>query len=386
MHNYLVCVEEVNNMLRGFKVKLHPTEEQKTLMLKSFGTARWVYNWALNIQKENFKDGGKFLSSVTLKKEITQLKKQDEYKWLNEVSAKVAAQAIIDLCEAYLKFFSKKVQFPRFKCKKDNCDSFFQREDHFNIRGKKVLLEKIGYVAMAEKIIPSGEGTKYHNPRIKYDGINMWLTVSVEVNENQTDENKTEPIGIDLGLKTLAVCSNGKEYKKPNIRKLLKRLKRFKRRASRTYLYMKRNKISFKEKSKRLIKLEKLILKENHKITNILNDNIHKMTTELVKLNPSAIVIEDLNVVGMFKNKHLSNTLKYSKFGEVIRQIKYKCAFKNIKLIIADRWYASSKTCSCCNHKKEKLSLSERVFVCNKCGIHIDRDLNAALNLKKLAI
>jgi putative transposase len=373
-------------MLRGFKVKLHPTEEQKTLMLKSFGTARWVYNWALNTQKENFKDGGKFLSAVALKKKITQLKKQDEYKWLSEVSAKVAAQAVIDLCEAYLKFFNKKAQFPRFKSKKNNCDSFFQREDHFNIRGKKVLLEKIGYVAMAEKIIPRGDGTKYHNPRIKYDGINIWLTVSVEVNENQVDEDKTEPIGIDLGLKTLAVCSNGREYKKPNIRKPLKRLRRLKRKASRIYLYMEKNQISFKEKSKRLIKLEKLILKNNHRITNILNDNIHKMTTEIVKLNPSAIVIEDLNVIGMFKNKHLSNTLKYSKFGEIIRQIKYKCIWKNVKLIIADRWYASSKTCSCCGNKKEKLSLSERVFVCNKCGLHIDRDLNAALNLKKLAI
>jgi putative transposase len=355
-------------------------------MLKSFGTARWTYNWALSRQKENFETGGKFLSAIALKKELTQLKKQPEYKWLGEVSAKVAAQAVIDLCDAYLRFFKKKAGFPRFKCKKDNCDSFFQREDQFSIRERKVHLEKIGYVAMAEKIIPTGEGIKYYNPRVKYDGINMWLSVSVEVSENQTEIQKTEPIGIDLGLKTLAVCSNGKRYKKPNIRKPLKRLRRLQRRASKTYLYMKRNKISIKNKSKGLIRLEKQILKTHHRITNVLNDNIHKMTAELTNLNPSAIVVEDLNVKGMFKNKHLSDSLKHSKFGEILRQLKYKCQWKGIKLIVADRWYPSSKICSCCSSKKEKLSLSERVFVCDQCGSSIDRDLNAALNLRKLAI
>ncbi len=239
---------------------------------------------------------------------------------------------------------------------------------------------------MAESIIPTGNFIKYSNPRIKYDGINMWLTVGVEVGENQTDSSKTEPIGLDLGLKTLAVCSNERKYKKPNIRKELKRLKRCKRKASRIYLYMKDHKISYKEKSKRLIKLEKQILKVHHKITNKLNDNIHKMTAELVKLNPAAIVIEDLNVKGMLKNRHLAETLKYSKLGEISRQLKYKCAWNGINLIIPDRWYPSSRMCSACGKKKEKLSLSERVFVCDKCGLNLDRDYNAALNLKKLAM
>jgi putative transposase len=116
-----------------------------------------------------------------------------------------------------------------------------------------------------------------------------------------------------------------------------------------------------------------------------LNNNIHKITTELVKLKPSTIVIEDLNLKGMFKNKHLSESLKFAKLGEIVRQLKYKCAWNGIKLIIADRWYASSKLCSNCGEKKEKLSLSERVFDCDKCGFAIDRDYNAALNLKKLA-
>ena len=196
----IVCAREVNNLIRGFKVKLHPTNEQRILMLKSFGTARYIYNWALNRQKENYEAGGKFISAGDLKKEITKLKKQEEYKWLSEVSVKVPAQAAIDLCEAYEKFFKKKVGYPKFKRRKDNKDSFYQREDHFSIKNNKVLIEKIGYVAVAEKIIPTGEGIKYYNPRIKYDGINMWLTVGVEVNKKQANENKTEPIGIDLGI------------------------------------------------------------------------------------------------------------------------------------------------------------------------------------------
>ena len=373
-------------MLRSFKVKLHPSKEQKDLMLKAFGTARWIYNWCINRQKENYEAGGKFIDAYNLRKEVTALKKQAEYKWLTEVSAKVAAQAVIDCCEAYKKFFKKEAGYPRFKCKKNNNDSFFQREDQFVIRDNKVHIEKIGYISMAEKSIPVGKDIKYYNPRIKNDGINIWLTVGVEISENQANGNRTEPIGIDLGVKTLAVCSNEYRCKKPNIRKELKRLKRLQRKASRIYLYMEKNKISHKEKSKRLIKLEKQILKTNHKITNILKDNIHKFTAELIKLNPSAIVIEDLNVKGMFKNKHLSNSLKYAKLGEIVKQLKYKCEWNKIKLIVADRWYASSKICSCCGNKKEKLSLSERVFVCDKCNLSIDRDYNAALNLKKLAV
>ena len=355
-------------------------------MLKAFGTARWVYNWCLNRQKENFKSGGKFIDGYKLRKEITVLKKQDGYKWLNEISAKVSAQAVLDLCDAYKKFFRKEASYPKFKCKKNNNDSFYQREDNFVIKDNKVLIEKIGYIKMAENIIPVGSNIKYYNPRVKFDGIDIWITVGVEISEKQTNETKTEPIGIDLGLKTLAVCSNGEKYKKVSIRKEIKRLKRFQRKASRIYLYMRNSNISYREKSKRLIKLERQILKVHHRINNLLNNNIHQMTEGIIKLNPSSVVIENLNIKGMFKNKHLSEKLKYAKLGEIIRQLKYKCAFNNIKLIVADRWYASSKICSCCGHKKERLSLSERVFVCEKCKLRIDRDYNAALNLKTLAM
>lgn len=373
-------------MMKGFKVKLYPTKEQRELFLKSFGTSRWVYNWALGRQKKNFDEDGRFLSAAILKKEITMIKKQEEYKWLNEVSAKVAAQAVIDSCNAFQRFFYGKAGFPKFKRRRDNSDSFFQREDHFIIEGKKVLIEKIGYVKMGKSILPSGVDIKYYNPRVKYDGIDIWLTVAVEVSDNQANLNRTEPIGIDLGIKTLAVCSNGKVYKKPSIEKYLRTLKRLQCKANRIFLIMERNKVSCRNKSKRLVRLEKRILKTNHRITNILNDNIHKMTAEIIKAYPASVVIEDLDIRELVKNKFISDMMKYLKLGEIIRQIKYKCAWNGIRLIIADRWFPSSKTCSCCGNKKEKLSLSERVFVCEKCGLSIDRDLNAALNLKKLAM
>jgi putative transposase len=218
-------------MIKGFKVKLHPSEEQRILMAKAFGTSRWVYNWCLNRQKENYEAGGRFIKPYDLRKEITALKRNPEYAWLSEVSAKVSAQAVLDLCEAFKKFFRKEAGFPKFKCKKNNSDSFFQREDEFIIRDNKVHIEKIGDVPMAENIIPAGKEVKYYNPRIKYDGIDVWLTVGVEIHENQVNLPKTESIGIDLGLKHLAVDSKGEKHEKPDIRIYVKRIKMLQKRA-----------------------------------------------------------------------------------------------------------------------------------------------------------
>ena len=215
--------------------------------------------------------------------------------------------------------------------------------------------------------------------------IVYWISISCDSNENQVNtQEKTEPIGIDLGVKTLAVCSNGEIFKKPNIIKEKRKLKQLQKRASKQYDLLIKKKIN--KKSNRLLKLEKKILKQHQRITNILNNNIHQFTSYITNLNPSHIVLEDLNSSGMMKNKHLSEKIKEAKFYEIRRQFEYKCKRKDIQFILADRWYPSSKTCSCCGHKKEKLSLSERVFICDECGIEIDRDFNASLNLRKLAV
>ena len=373
-------------MIEGYRVKLLPNNRQQTLLSKSAGTARWAYNWCLSRQKENYENGGKFIQDGELRKEITQLKKTDEYAWLNDVSAQIPKQAIKDACDAFKRFFKKQSNFPRFKRKRDNQEKFYQRYDRLKIFDGKANLEKIGWVRLAEPDrIP--ENVVYSNPRVKFDGINWWLTVgvTVEVDDNQVKAQKTEPIGIDLGLKTLAVCSNGMTFTKPDIKNQVKKLKRLQKRASRYYEETKKQKQGGENrcKSARLIKLETEIRKVHQRITNVLQNNIHQMTAQLVKLNPEAIVLEDLNVSGMLKNRHLSNSVRQAKFREIRRQLEYKCGWNNIEFVLADRFYPSSKTCSSCGLIKQDLRLSDRVFKC-ECGLEIDRDFNASLNLKRL--
>ena len=370
-------------MNKGYKVQIFPNEEQKLLMFKSFGCNRFAYNWALNKQQENYKNGGKFINDGDLRKEFTQLKKQEDFKWLKEVNNNVTKQAIKDLCKAYKSFFKGISKYPNYKSKKKSKQSFYNDVYKIKFDRNKVRLETIGWVDMAEDRIP--KDCKYQNPRISYDGRKFWLSISCIVEDTTIDESsKTEPIGIDLGIKTLMVCSNGMNFKRVKTKKQNKKLKRFQKRASRYYDKMMKTKSS--NKSKNLQKLETLILKQHQKISNIRINNIHQATTKLIKLNPSAIVIEDLNVKGMMKNKHLSKDVADCSFHEIRRQLEYKCKWNNIKLIVADRWFPSSKLCSCCGNKKTKLSLSERTYICECCGTIIDRDYNASLNLKNLAI
>lgn len=196
-------------------------------------------------------------------------------------------------------------------------------------------------------------------------------------------------MGVDLGIKKLAVCSNKQVFKKPNVKKYNKRIRRLSRRASKHYKNIlktknKSNKIEYK--SKNLLKLESKIRKDYRRINNILTTNIHTITKTLIKENPKNIVIENLSVRNMMKNKYLSSKLMEAKFYEFRRQLEYKCKWYGVDLIIADRWYPSSKICSCCSNKKKILKLSERTYKCEKCGLIIDRDYNAALNLRNLAL
>jgi len=379
-------------MIKGFKVKMFPNQEQQEKIIKFCNTSRFSYNWALNIENENYKNGGKFLSGYDLAKLFTQFKKQEGNEWLKEIPACTTKIAIFNCAESFNRFFKKLSKYPKFKSKKHSKMKCATRYDRMIIEEKRIKLESLGWIRIVKRIIPIGENIKYFNPKIEYDGIDFWFSVSVEIIDNQdNDKTKTEAIGIDLGIKTLATCSNSIINQKPNINKIKKKLKRLQRRASRYYQKLieksEQMKIKFVQlsKSKNLLKLEKEIKKLHIKIKNILTTNIHTFTTSLIKLNPEAIVIEDLNVKGMMKNKHLSRSVAEAKFYEIRRQLEYKCKWNNIKLIIADRWFPSSKLCSECGNKKDKLSLSERIYVCEECGSIIDRDLNASINLKNLA-
>ena len=379
-------------MIKGFRVKMFPNQEQQEKIIKFCNASRFAYNWSLNIENENYKNGNKFLSGYDLTKFFTQFKKQEGNEWLKEIPAYTTKIAIFNCAESFNRFFKKLSKYPKFKSKKHSKMKCATRYDRMTIEEKRIKLESLGWIRIVKGRIPIGDNVKYFNPKLEYDGIDYWFSVSIEIIDNQdNDKTKTDAIGIDLGIKTLATCSNGIINQKPDINKIKKKLKRLQRRASRYYQKMieksKEMKIKFVKlsKSNNLLKLEKEIKKLHIKIKNVLDTNIHTLTTSLIKLNPEAIVIEDLNVKGMMKNKHLSRSVAEAKFYEIRRQLEYKCLWNNIKLIIADRWFPSSKLCSDCGHKKDKLSLSERTYICEECGSILDRDLNASINLKNLA-
>lgn len=370
-----------------------PNNKQKTKLFQYANTARFVYNWALGREKENYKNGGKFISDGDLRKEFTQLKKTEEYSWLNEISNNVTKQAIKDVCNAYKRLFKGYSKFPKFKSRKYSVPSFYQdnvkiqfTETHVKVEGfttsKRNNKQKINWIRLAEhNRIPTD--CKYTNPRIKYDGINWYITVGIEY-ESHADIPLNEGIGIDLGIKYLAICSDNNKYKNINktqkVKKLEKRKRRLQRSISRRYEKNKKG-VSYC-KTSNIIKSEKELLKLNHRLTNIRHNYLHQTTTETVKREPSFICIEDLNVKGMMKNRHLSKAVQQQCFGEFRRQIEYKSAWNNIPVIIADRFFPSSKLCSRCGNIKKDLKLSDRIYKC-ECGNVIDRDYQAALNLKR---
>lgn len=378
-----VIIGSCDKMIKTFKVRLHPTTEQEQKLWRSAGTARWAYNWTLATQKQNYELGNKFISDGELRKQITKLKKTDKYQWLNQVSAQIPKQAIKDACNAYLRFFKGQSKYPKFKSKKRSKPSFYQRYDKLKYANKRVNLEKVGWVKTAEPI-PESE---YSNPRVKHDGLNWHLTVGIKIEQSLLTATKTEPIGIDVGVNKLAIVSTGEVIKNINksreIRRLNKKLKRLQRQASRQYEKLKKKGGESRyEKSSNLLKLERSILKIHQRLKNIRVNHIHQATAKLVGANPEYIVIEDLNISGMMKNRHLSRAIQEQKLYEFRRQIEYKCQWYGIRLIIADMFFPSSKLCSNCGHINKNLKLSNRVYVCD-CGLRLDRDYNASLNLKK---
>ena len=381
-------------MIKTIRVMLVPNNKQKTKLFRYASTFRFAYNWTLGREKENYENGGKFISDGDLRKEFTQLKKTEEYSWLNEISNNVTKQAIKDACNAYKRFFKGYSKFPKFKNRKHSTPSFFQdnvktqfTDTHVKVEGfavsKKKNKQKLNWIKLAECGRIPTENVKYTNPRIKYDGLNWYITVGVEY-EEYTCLPTNEAIGIDLGIKDLAICSDGNTYKNMNktqkVKKLEKRKRRLQRSISRSYEKNKKGESYCKTDN--VIKKEKKLLRLNRRLTNIRHDYLHKTTSEIIKRKPSFICIEDLNISGMMKNKHLSKAVQQQEFYEFRRQIEYKSAWNNIPVVIADRFFPSSKLCSCCGNIKKDLKLSDRIYKC-ECGNVIDRDYQAALNLKK---
>lgn len=373
---------------------LVPNNKQMTKLFQYSNTARFAYNWALVREQENYKNDGKFISDNDLRKEFTQLKKTDRYAWLNKISNNVTKQAIKDACDAYRRFFKGQTKFPRFKSRKHSTPSFYQdnvkiqfTDTYVKVEGfatsKKKNKQKLNWIRLAEHNRIPTENIKYMNPRFKYAGVSWWITVGVEYEDCQTYPSG-EGIGIDLGLKDLAVCSDGNKYKNINktqrVKRLEKRKRRLQRAISRKYEINKKG--GSYCKTRNIIKREKELLRLNHRLTNIRQNYLHQITSEIVKREPSFICIEDLNVKGIMRNRHLSKAVQQQGFYRFRRQIEYKSAWNNISVIVADRFFPSSKLCSCCGAIKKDLKLSDRIYKC-ECGNVIDRDYQASLNLKR---
>lgn len=382
-------------MVKSIKVRLNPNNKQLTKLFQYAGCARFAYNRVIVRQQENYKQGNSFLLDNDLRKEFTQLKKSEEYKWLNDVSNNVTKQAIKDACNAYKNFFKGQCKYPKFKSKKHSTPSFYQDtgkiqfiDTHVKVEGfsmsKRRNKQKLNWIRLCEKErIPIN--CKYLNPRFTYDGLYWYVSIGIEVDDNNNLPSN-DGVGIDLGIKNLAVCSDGNTYKNINktqkVRKIEKKKRRLQRSISRRYEKNKKGGSYCYCKTSNIIKREKELLKVIKRLTNIRQNYLHQTTSEIIKRKPSFICMEDLNVSGMMKNKHLSKVVQQQCFYEFRKQIEYKSNWNNISVIIADRFFPSSKLCSCCGNIKKDLKLSDRIYKC-ECGNIIDRDFQASLNLKQ---
>ena len=382
-------------MLKTLRVMLIPNNYQNTRLFQFAGTARFAYNWALEQEKKNYEAGGKFINDYELRKRFTVFKQEADNRWLYTVSNNVCKQAVKDAADAYKKFFKGLAEHPKYKSRKRSKPSFYVdpikikfTETHLKLENiaesKKKNRQSVNWFRLAEhERIPID--AKYSNPRVSYDGFNWFLTVGIEIPDPKPVVSSNDGIGIDLGVKDLAICSTGHVYKNINKTSRVRRLKKKQRRLQRkiSLKYEKNKKGGRYQKTRNIIKSEKQLLRLTHRLTDIRTNYIQQTTSEIVKREPSFIVMEDLNVSGMMKNRHLARAVQEQKFAEFYRIMRYKCSWNCVTFITADRFYASSKTCSICGNIKKDLKLSDRTYHCEHCGAVIDRDFNASINLYK---
>lgn len=372
-------------MIAGEKIRLYPTLEQEQLFWKFCNTARFTYNECLAYKIQLYQEQDYSCKVQDLIEHIQNLKYSGDYDWLLEVPESVTKQAIKDLDKAYKFFFQRGNKgFPKFKKKSKTKPSFYVRSDAFKQIDSTHI--KVTGIKTHIRMKPFRIITQLLNPRISFDDKYWYLSFSYEV-DSLPKSDSDEVIGIDVGVSYLATTSDGVVYKNINktkrVKQLEKRKRHLQRQLSRKY---EANKEGNKYvKTNNILKLEQELRLVNRKLKNIRDTYIHQVTYDLVKTKPGYIVIEDLNVKGMLKNKHLSKAIQEQEFYKFRQYLTYKCQYYGVELIIADRFYPSSKTCSCCGYKKKFLSLSERTFICPECGQVIDRDLNAAINLRNYA-
>lgn len=375
-------------MLRRFKTEINPTKEQIIKINKTIGTCRFIYNFYIIYNKELYKKNKEFISgksfSVWLNNEY--IPNNPDKQWIKEVSSKSIKKSIENGYAAFINFFKHKSSFPKLKKKnKSDVKMYFVRNSKTDCLSErhKIKIPTLGWVRLKEKgYIPvSKKGFIIRSGTVSYKAGKYYVSVLIDIPDKKI-QNNNFGIGIDLGLKELAICSNNLIFKNinktKNVVKIEKKLKREQRKLSRKIISIKKGKSTQKNFVKQKLKIQKLY----EKLTNIRTDHINKTINSIVKTKPSFIVIEDLNISGMMKNKHLSKAVAQQKFFEFKTKLISKCKEYNIELRIVDRWYPSSKICHNCGHIKKDLKLSDRTYKCSECGYTEDRDINASLNLR----
>lgn len=375
-------------MLRGFKTEIHPTPEQKVQIHKIIGTCRYVYNFYLSHNKTLHEKGEKFMTgkrfSVWLNNEY--IPNNPDKAWIKESYSKAVKKSIENGSAAFTRFFKHQSAFPKFKKKgKSDVKMYFVKNNPRDCQCERhrICIPMLGWVRLKEKgyFPTTKDGWNIKSGTVSMKTGRYYVSVLVEIPNIKITKNNGEGIGIDLGIKNFATISNGKTYQNINrsarLRKLEKQLHREQRCFSRKYENLKKGESTQKNIQKQKLKVQKLY----HRISNIRTNYINQMVAEIVKTKPSYVTIEDLNVSGMMKNRHLAKAVASQKFREFRMKLKQKCDASGIELRIVDRFYPSSKRCHCCGQIKRDLKLSDRVYKCD-CGYVADRDFNASLNLR----
>ena len=376
-------------MLKSFKTEINPTQEQKSRINRTIGTCRYVYNFYLAYNKELHDNGEKFMTgkrfSVWLNNEY--IPDHPDKAWIRDAYSKAVKKSIEDGCTAFTRFFKHQSAFPNFKKKgRSDVKMYFVKNNPKDCACERhrIKIPTLGWVRLKEKgYIPmTKDGWKIKSGTVSIKADRYYVSVLVEIPDPQAVTNRNDGIGIDLGVKDFAILSNGKTYKNINrsarLKKLEKQLRREQRCLSRKYENLKKGEVTQRVNiQKQKLKVQKL----HHKIDNIRTDYINKIIAEIVKTKPSYITIEDLNVSGMMKNRHLSKAVASQKFYGFRSRLKAKCDANGIELRVVDRFYPSSKLCHCCGRIKKDLKISDRIYRC-ACGYVEDRDFNASLNLR----
>ena len=367
-------------MKRAYKYKLKPTVRQQQMLLQHFGCCRFIYNWGLDKKKNAWTNEKKSIGYLQLARELTLLKNDGEHGWLKDVANESLQQSLRNLDNAYTQFFKAKKGFPKFKskkCSKNVCK--FINSVHFDFNKWRVKIPKIGWTKLCHNKPFDLSKCKIGTLTVSQDKCgDFWCVIIVEDYEPCKPKTKVcekTAVGIDLGIKDFAILSDGTKYgNKKFLEKGQTRLRKLQRRFS-----------NAQKGSKRRERLRIKIARQHRRISNRRSDFLHKLTTDIT-IKFDTICLENLNVQGMMQNHHLANAISSVAWNEFVRQLAYKAEWNGKNVIFIGRFEPSSKTCSCCGYVKKDLTLKDRSWVCPKCGVSHDRDINAAINIRNFGL